>query len=73
MSPDDKQAKINALTFAKDELEKSMAILKAEGYTQYSDVTKRVQCGIDLLRMDIRGLQNGTLPLVKFNKIEKVS
>ena len=64
MTPEKRTIKVAALTHAKDHLERGMAVLSMEGYTEYSDVTKRAQCAIDLLKMDIRGLQSGRLPFV---------
>ncbi len=64
MTPGQRETKIKELMIGKDHLERGLAILNKAGYTEHSDVYKRAKCAIDLLRMDITGLQTGTLPYV---------
>lgn len=64
MTPKERKSKINAMTHALDKLQQGLAVLKVEGYHEESHVAKRIQCGIDLLQQDIRGLERGTLPFI---------
>lgn len=68
MTPEQRETKIKELMAGKDHLERGMAILHKAGYTEHSHVAKRVQCGIDLLRIDITGLQTGSMPFITVNQ-----
>ena len=68
MTPEQRDAKVKVLMVGKDHLERGLALLRIEGYNENSHVAKRVQCGIDLLRVDIIGLQTGSLPLCRLYK-----
>jgi hypothetical protein len=70
MTNQERTIKITALMEGKDHLEKGLAVLRMEGYGKNSHVAKRVQCGIDLLRTDIIGLQTGSLPFCTIVKQE---
>ena len=61
---DAKQAKIVALTNAKDDMEKALAKLRVEGYNSYNLTYKALEHSIDTLRSDIIGLQTGIYPFV---------
>ena len=66
--PSSRKDKITALTHAKDQMERSLSLLRAEGYTPYSDVYKHLHRSIDLLRSDTINLQTGAYPFVTVNE-----
>lgn len=68
MTNEQRLNKITELMAGKDHLERGMAILRAAGYAQHNHVVKHVQYSIDILRMDIIGLQLGTLPMETVKK-----
>lgn len=68
MTPIERNDKIKALTHAKDQMERSIALLRSEGYNPYNDVYKHLQRAIDLLRSDAINLQTGVYPFAVINE-----